>query len=273
MATLTGGLRVWLVRPDGDPGDCSKDDRPVTESNPKASDSSDRINLAPLSQREREILAAAIEGVTAREIASRFSLSEATVRSHLSSIYAKAGVSGRLELLACLSRRPDRSGPVDRTVDGSREGGRNPTGGRPRRWAAVVILVVIIGVALAAFLAVRPDLPSRADLATVSRLMASGQVTDLSLVGERLIVTTIDGHRLRAEGVSESQAEALWAAGVQQIQRQPDRRIAISRGGLDETSQLAIAVSTLVLPVSALVIAGFLVRTGWRRQPPVRPVG
>lgn len=244
----------------------------MTESNPEASDCSD---LAPLSEREREILAVAIEGVTAREIASRFSLSEATVRSHLSSIYAKAGVSGRLELLARLSRRPDPTGPVDRTgVDGGGEGGRNPTGGRPRRWAPVVaILVVIIGVAVAAFLAVRPDLPSRADLATVSRLMATGQVTDLSLVGERLIVTTIDGQHLRVEGVSESQAEPLWAAGVQQIQRQPDRRIAISRGGLDETSQLAIAVSTLVLPVSAVVIAGFLVRAGWRRHPPARPVG
>lgn len=246
----------------------------MTESDPEASGSSDRINLAPLSEREREILAAAIEGVTAREIASRFSLSEATVRSHLSSIYAKAGVSGRLELLARLSRRPDPTGPVDRTgVDGGGEGRRNPTGDRPRPWAPVVAILVIIGVAVAAFLAVRPDLPSRADLATVSRLMATGQVTDLSLVGERLIVTTSDGQHLRVEGVSESQAEPLWAAGVQQIQRQPDRRIAISKGGLDETSQLAIAVSTLVLPVSAVVIAGFLVRAAWRRHPPARPAG
>ncbi len=42
----------------------------------------------------------ALTGVPAREIAEHLSISEATVRSHLSSIYVKLGVSGRVALLA-----------------------------------------------------------------------------------------------------------------------------------------------------------------------------
>ncbi len=58
------------------------------------------LDLSLLSVREREILSAAVTGLSARDIASRFSLSEATVRSHLASIYAKVEVTGRVELLA-----------------------------------------------------------------------------------------------------------------------------------------------------------------------------
>src|SRR5205823_723380 len=43
---------------------------------------------------------AALDGLSARAIASRLSLTEATVRSHLSAIYSKLGVAGRVELLA-----------------------------------------------------------------------------------------------------------------------------------------------------------------------------
>lgn len=56
--------------------------------------------LSALSPAEQAVLDQALTGVTAREIAQRLSLSEATVRSHLSSIYVKLGVSGRVALLA-----------------------------------------------------------------------------------------------------------------------------------------------------------------------------
>ena len=56
--------------------------------------------LSALSPAEQAVLDQALTGVTAREIAERLSLSEATVRSHLSSIYVKLGVSGRVALLA-----------------------------------------------------------------------------------------------------------------------------------------------------------------------------
>ena len=56
--------------------------------------------LSALSPAEQAVLDEALTGVTAREVAERLSLSEATVRSHLSSIYVKLGVSGRVALLA-----------------------------------------------------------------------------------------------------------------------------------------------------------------------------
>jgi DNA-binding CsgD family transcriptional regulator len=56
--------------------------------------------LSALTPAEQAVLDQALTGVPAREIAERLSLSEATVRSHLSSIYVKLGVSGRVALLA-----------------------------------------------------------------------------------------------------------------------------------------------------------------------------
>jgi DNA-binding CsgD family transcriptional regulator len=64
------------------------------------------LDLSSLSEREREILSAAARGLSARDIASGFTLSEATVRSHLASIYSKLGVAGRVELLARLNEGP-----------------------------------------------------------------------------------------------------------------------------------------------------------------------
>ena len=56
--------------------------------------------LSALTPAEQAVLDQALTGVPAREIAEHLSLSEATVRSHLSSIYVKLGVSGRVALLA-----------------------------------------------------------------------------------------------------------------------------------------------------------------------------
>ena len=56
--------------------------------------------LSVLTPAGQGVLDLALTGVTARQIATQLSLSEATVRSHLSSIYVKLGVSGRVALLA-----------------------------------------------------------------------------------------------------------------------------------------------------------------------------
>ncbi len=58
------------------------------------------LDLSLLSPRESDVLEVAVQGLSAREIADRLSLTEATVRSHLSAAYSKLGVSGRVELLA-----------------------------------------------------------------------------------------------------------------------------------------------------------------------------
>jgi DNA-binding NarL/FixJ family response regulator len=51
---------------------------------------------ARLTEREREVLAVAAEGLTAREIAERLGVRERTVTTHLGRIYGKLGVHGRV---------------------------------------------------------------------------------------------------------------------------------------------------------------------------------
>lgn len=51
-----------------------------------------------LSPREKEIVGALAEGLSNRDMAERFGLSEVTVKHHLNSIFDKCGVSNRLEL-------------------------------------------------------------------------------------------------------------------------------------------------------------------------------
>jgi DNA-binding NarL/FixJ family response regulator len=76
-----------------------------------------RFGLTP---RELEVIATVTAGFTNKEVAQRFSISEETVKHHLTKIYSKLGVSNRLELaLFALSQRlveplPDarsRNGP------------------------------------------------------------------------------------------------------------------------------------------------------------------
>jgi two-component system, NarL family, nitrate/nitrite response regulator NarL len=52
-----------------------------------------------LTAREREILSIAAEGLTAREIGLRLSVSERTVTTHLGNVYRKLGVNGRIAAL------------------------------------------------------------------------------------------------------------------------------------------------------------------------------
>ena len=62
----------------------------------------DPLDLSKLSPSERGVLERARSGSTAIEVAEELGLSEATVRTHLSHIYAKLGVRGRVELVARL---------------------------------------------------------------------------------------------------------------------------------------------------------------------------
>jgi len=51
-----------------------------------------------LTKRELDIVGAIVEGLTNKEIAAKFSISEDTVKHHLTNIFDKTGVSTRLEL-------------------------------------------------------------------------------------------------------------------------------------------------------------------------------
>jgi two-component system, NarL family, nitrate/nitrite response regulator NarL len=51
-----------------------------------------------LTQRERDVISKVVDGYTNREIAGLLSISEDTVKHHLSKVYDKVGMSNRLEL-------------------------------------------------------------------------------------------------------------------------------------------------------------------------------
>ena len=55
--------------------------------------------IARLTKREREVIALVGEGLKNAEIAGRLFISTATVRHHLSSIFTKLDVPGRLKLI------------------------------------------------------------------------------------------------------------------------------------------------------------------------------
>lgn len=57
-----------------------------------------------LTKREREVLAVAAEGLTAREIAERLGVRERTVTTHLARIYGKLGVGNRVAALRLAAR-------------------------------------------------------------------------------------------------------------------------------------------------------------------------
>ncbi len=61
-----------------------------------------------LTEREREVLIVAAEGLTAREMAGRLGVSERTVTTHLARIYGKLGVGNRMAAI----RQAARSGLV-----------------------------------------------------------------------------------------------------------------------------------------------------------------
>lgn len=63
-----------------------------------AEDGGRKRNRFGLTNRELEIVSTIVDGCTNREIAQRFSLSEDTVKHHLTNIFDKIGVSNRLEL-------------------------------------------------------------------------------------------------------------------------------------------------------------------------------
>jgi two-component system, NarL family, nitrate/nitrite response regulator NarL len=76
-----------------------KSDSPALQKNPRPSPG---IKTPPakfgLTKREMQILVLAVAGKTNREIAKRISISEQTVKHHLTNIFDKVGVYNRLEL-------------------------------------------------------------------------------------------------------------------------------------------------------------------------------
>jgi Response regulator containing a CheY-like receiver domain and an HTH DNA-binding domain len=221
--------------------------------------------LSELSPREREVLDSATEGLSVRDMARRLSLSEATVRSHLSAIYSKLGVSGRLELLASLKGTgapKDVPPPQSQTSPA----GASPKLAKPdRRVLAGVVVVLLMAFATGAFLVTRPDLPPRTDVDTISALMAGNQITNLELRGQTLTVTQRSGERLRVENLSNDQ----WL----RIQPGPNRRLVNFSASSDpqsfatDVAMFATSVLPLIASGAALVLVVRATRRPLRGSP------
>lgn len=69
------------------------------DTNVRRGAAAEKGNVDRLTPREREIMQVACTGITNKEIANQLSISEATVRHHLGSIFYKLGVSTRSELV------------------------------------------------------------------------------------------------------------------------------------------------------------------------------
>jgi DNA-binding NarL/FixJ family response regulator len=61
-------------------------------------------NVFRMTPREKQIVAAVVAGYTNRDIAEKLSISDQTVKNHLTSIFDKVGVSSRLELALCATK-------------------------------------------------------------------------------------------------------------------------------------------------------------------------
>jgi DNA-binding NarL/FixJ family response regulator len=64
----------------------------------RSSEAKPEQSLLKFTPREQQIISAILTGCVNKEIAAKLSISEETVKRHLSNIFAKAGVSNRLEL-------------------------------------------------------------------------------------------------------------------------------------------------------------------------------
>lgn len=61
-----------------------------------------RVDLTPLTERQRELVDLALEGLSDKAIARRLSISDHTVGNHFRAIYAQLGISKRSQLIALL---------------------------------------------------------------------------------------------------------------------------------------------------------------------------
>ncbi|HEY8416664.1 MAG TPA: LuxR C-terminal-related transcriptional regulator [Limnochordales bacterium] len=89
--SLSDRLRAWAAAT----SDAEVAPAPAWNPGPPGRESA----LAGLTPREREVALAVLDGMSNAEIARRLWVSEVTVKKHLSSIFAKTGVSSRTQLI------------------------------------------------------------------------------------------------------------------------------------------------------------------------------
>jgi DNA-binding NarL/FixJ family response regulator len=86
----------------------------------------EKAKIAALSNREREVLDLVSEGLKNQEIGERLFISDHTVRHHISAIFAKLDVSGRLELILYAYRHRLAKPPSDASADATASAAARP---------------------------------------------------------------------------------------------------------------------------------------------------
>lgn len=93
-----------------------------------------------LTRSEREVVAVLLTGAHNRQIATQLFVTEATVRTHLTHIYAKLGVDGRAALIARFRDEAAPQPPI-------------PVPARPRRDVRMWIVAGLASIIIAGFVA------------------------------------------------------------------------------------------------------------------------
>ncbi|SDO92974.1 regulatory protein, luxR family [Halomonas shengliensis] len=70
--------------------------------------------LAPLTERERAVALAVVEGYSNKEVARRLDITERTVKAHLGAVFRKLGVRDRMQLVLRLTSVPETALGVGR---------------------------------------------------------------------------------------------------------------------------------------------------------------
>lgn len=159
--------------------------------------------LANLTASERRVLDEALLGLTIHEIAARLFLSEATVKTHLTHVYDKLGVRGRVDLMARLRSEP-KTPPAAQGEsthnDSPRRRGRFPAWFLPAGVVAVASLILVVGALV--------TLSNRAQPLTfdeLSSLVEQGMIAQVRSEGEVITATAGDGREYQLS--SERRAE------------------------------------------------------------------
>lgn len=163
-------------------------------------------DLRVLSPSESRVLDQALRGLSVREIADRLVVTEATVKTHLTHIYAKLGVRGRVDLLARV-RQASASPP---TVNPTDTGASLPPLPPDRRWilpaGLTVVAVLVLSVAALVVLAGGPH-PTT--LGAILTAVEDGRASEWRLDGDVLTAILPSGDQYRANGVRAEQVATV----------------------------------------------------------------
>lgn len=209
--------------------------------------------LATLSPGEQRVLTEALRGLSVREIAGHLVLTEATVKTHLTHIYSKLGVRGRIDLLARVGPTPAVGARMPTALPAA-------TAGRPSSPKARVFLAPLALAAFAVALLVLAasqsvlDQPTTATLSDVKREITSGAVTRVDIVGASLLATSTSGERLAVTQIDPDTIDTIRILAV-------ERGIPFSVAAAQAPSSLVVIVS--VAPYLLVLSAVWLL---WARR-------